>query len=221
MLAALLTVCGQVRADFVNGSFDGPTDTHSLTPPGWTATETPDTVSTAGHPFGFSGFQGIGFHPYGASADGGTFAWVGGFPTPREALSQTLDALEIGTPINISFEFTNLGLYDESGNIATNAFGSQNYNNSGTFQVEIDGVPIATTPAVAPFATPGTHTWSTFSTIFVPTSASHDVTFSAWSTTTNGSGHVGMGIDGASAMVVPEPSSILLLCLAIVCSRVY
>jgi hypothetical protein len=208
----LIVLCGDARGNFTNGSFTGPTSTWSLTPPGWTPTETPDTVSTAGHPFGGS-FYGIAFQPYGASRNGGTFAWAIAHEEPREAVSQALTGLSVGTPIEISFEYTNLALYDSAGRVARDAFRFQNYENSGIWQVQVDGATIATTPTMPPFSTPGTHTWSTFSTTFIPTHSTHTITFAALSTTSNGSGHVGMGIDGASAVPIPEPATLTLLAL--------
>ena len=219
VLALMLGSSSAARGDFINGSFDGPTTTYSLTPPGWTPIETPDTVDATGHPFG-DAFFGIARQPYGASSDGGTFVWAGGRPQGQEGLSQTLTSLVVGTPIEISFEYTNLGLYDDAGNLASDAFGvSQNYQNSGLWRVELDGVLLAETLAISPFAIPGSHVWSSFATTFVPTASSHTISFSAWNTTTNGSGHVGMGIDAASARAVPEPDLVLLMFATLAAAR--
>ena len=99
-------------------------------------------------------------------------------------------------------------------NIATAAFGSQNYNNSGELRVLVDGNVIATTPPMAAFASAGTNVWSDFSTSFTPTQSTHTFAFAAFSTSSNGSGHVGMGIDAAS-LVIPEPASTVLFLMSI------
>src|SRR5262245_51016010 len=146
---AMICAPGVLRANlFVNGSLTGPTNTFSLIPPGWSnlAQGTSDTVSAAGHPFG-PAFPGIGEFAYADSSDSGTFVWSADFFTAAasqpEGLRQTVDGLTPGQQYRISFEFTNLGLYDDAGNIATDAFGAgQNYASNGRWLTVANGVTV-------------------------------------------------------------------------------
>lgn len=204
-----------------NGSLDGSTADHSLVPFGWTDFNrgTTDTVSASGHPFALS-FGGIGSYAYTASPNGGTFAFSADYSGPErigtpEGLSQTVNGLLIGQTYRIRFEFTNLALYDNVGNIATNAFFvGQNYNSAGRWLIKKDGVLIGSTPTISPFSTPGTQTWSVYSLVTTATSAASTFDFSAdWA---YGPGtHVGMGIDGISIEQVPEPGVGLIMFIGI------
>lgn len=204
------TVCAQNLFD--NSSLDGPASTFSLVPPGWSNvdTGTTDTVDASGHPFADS-FGGIGAFPYGDSADGGTFAWSADFfnepNSVREGLRQSISGLSIGQTYIISFEFTNLGLYDDAGNLATDAFGAgQNYDSSGRWLVQLDLSTIGMTTVLAPYATPGTHEWFVYSVMFDASADTHTFDFLAdW---VSGAGtHVGMGIDNIRLSAIPLPGA--------------
>ena len=119
----------------------------------------------------------------------------------------------VGQSYEIRFEFTNLALYDDSGNIATNAhLEGQNYNSAGRWLIAVDGNVIGSTPVVAPVAH-GAQIWSIYSQPFLPTSGSATFDFvSDWVSgpaldPSVGSSLVDMGIDGISLTPVPEPGT--------------
>jgi len=217
LLLVFAAIGGQTlnAQDFVNGSLNGPTIPFSLAPPEWTNIDqgTIDTVDSSGHTFA-SIFSGIGAFPYGDSSNGGEFVYASGFdgtsPSQPEGLRQTVSGLSVGEELLIEFEFTNLALYDESGSVATDAFGvGQNLNSTGLWQIVVDGSIVGETPTVSPFAIPGTHAWSNYSQTFAASSSSH--TFDFVSQFVAGPGtHVGLGIDGLRLTVVPEPSPCIL-----------
>jgi hypothetical protein len=201
---------------FVNGALDGPVNTYSLVPPGWAnypTSGTTDTMSAAGHPFG-PAFAGIGEFPYANSSNGGTFAWSADYSmagTDPEGLRQTVGGLSIGQQYRISFEYTNLGLYNDTGSIVLNAFNvGQRYDTAGRWQVLINNGLLQATPAVDFTQTFGQQVWRTYSVRFTATAAS--VQFDFVSDWVSGSGdHVGMGIDAISLDAVPGPGGIALL----------
>lgn len=205
---------------FDNGSLIGPTTTFSLVPPGWTNIDqgTTDTVDSSGHPFA-PAFPGIGAFPYGNSPNGGEFVFSGDFNgisgSQPEGLRQTVSGLSAGQELRIEFAFTNLGLYDDSGNLAEDAFNAgQNLDSTGRWDIVVDGSTIGMTPQVTPFAIPGTHVWSNYSQTFTASSNSHTFDFVATFVTGPGT-HVGMGIDGLRLTVVPEPSAFILAASAV------
>lgn len=204
---------------FVNGSLDGPTNTHSLIPAGWSnlAQGTSDTVSAAGHPF--AGFAGIGPVGFADSSDGGTFVWSGDFngfsPGQPEGIRQSVSGLTVGELYRVSFEYTNLGLYNTAGQIATNAFGvGQNYSSNGRWLVLADGAQIGATGEAAFSPVGGQQVWQNFFVDFTAASSTIEFAFAAdW---TSGVGtHVGMGIDGIALTLVPAPGALGLLGAAV------
>ncbi len=200
----------QAAPFFTNGSLDGPI-AYSLTPTGWTnlAQGTTDTISAAGHPFG--GFSGIGAIPFVNSNDGGTFAWSSDYRADSagqpEGLRQLVLNLTVGASYKISFEYANLGLYDASGDTATNAFGAgQSYNSAGRWIVKTGILEIGATPVEDYAPTAVQQVWKQFSLTFVAPAA--NITFGFESNWVSGTGsHVGMGIDGISIEEVPAPSA--------------
>lgn len=218
--AALLSLAPFAAANLlVNGSLEGPTNTFSLVPPGWSnlAQGTTDTVSTAGHPFAAAfPASNIAAQPYPASANGGTFAWSGDFREPAssqpEGLSQTVTGLTVGAEYAVTFEYTNLGLYNAQGQISTNAFNLQSYNSNGRWLINADGTQVGATGTVNFFQTAGTQAWLGYSTTFLASATTLRFDFIAdW---VSGAGsHVGMGIDGITLTLVPAPSSVGVLAL--------
>ncbi len=174
------------------------TNTFSLVPEGWSNLPqgTSDTVSTAGHPFG--GSFGIGAIAYPASDNGGTFVWSADFFQPAagvpEGIRQTVAGLIVGQEYEITFEFTNLGLYTPQGEIATSAFGGQNYASNGNWVITGNNALLGSTPIVAFSQSAGGQVWQDFSLTF--TAAQPIIEFAFIANWTSGGTHVGMGIDG-------------------------
>lgn len=195
---------------FTNGSMDGAAGV-SMVPTSWINLPegTTDTViPAAGHPFSSFAGQGIGAIPYPASSDGGTFAWsadyfqdAGGQP---EGLRQTVLGLTAGATYEIEFEFANLGLYDPSGGIATNAFNAgQNYGSAGRWIVRTGILQIGATPVVD-YAAAGQQVWQKHKVVFVAPQATIEFRFEANWASGNGT-HVGMGLDGLVIREIPAP----------------
>jgi hypothetical protein len=214
----VLAAAVNAQAGFVlNGSLNGPTGAASLVPSNWSnlAQGTSDTVSAAGHPFGTGGFSGIGAIPFASSADGGTFVWSADFfqqsSSQPEGIRQLVSGLTVGQQYAITFEFTNLGLYNATGGIATAAFGAQNYDSSGRWIVAIDGGQVGVTEAVG-VAGAGQQVWQDASVVFTAQAGTVELSFAAdW---VSGGTHVGMGIDGIDLDIVPSPAGSALLLAA-------
>lgn len=215
--AAACALGAQASAQsFFNGSLEGPTNTFSLVPEGWSNLPqgTSDTVSTAGHPFG--GSFGIGAIAFPASDNGGTFVWSADFFQPAagvpEGIRQTVAGLIVGQEYEITFEFTNLGLYTPQGEIATSAFGGQNYASNGNWVITGNNALLGSTPIVAFSQSAGGQVWQDFSLTF--TAAQPIIEFAFIANWTSGGTHVGMGIDGIGIAQVPAPGAMALLGLA-------
>lgn len=121
--------------------------------------------------------------------------------------------LTAGAQYTISFEFTNLGLYNAGGTISRNAFNVQSYDAAGRWLVAVDGLQIGASEDVNFFERAGQQQWSTSSVTFTASAESHELSFVADWVSGNGT-HVGMGIDGISLTLVPAPGAVTLAALA-------
>lgn len=173
-----LASAGQA-ATLVNGSMNGIVGS-SLTPAGWSPTNSADITSTATQPFTFVANPGD-------SPDGGTWAGVFADGSYFEALSQTITDFVIGTTYSLSWFASNTGCCEDIG-LLTNA--------DGAISIGLDGTTVHTADTVSVDGN-----WYAQSFDFTATSTSHMLTLGISPT----SPRAYMGLDGVSLTDVAAP----------------